>query len=306
MVSVLTVIASIQFTEIPIYFFGSFFVSLWVIASVGTVLSWGRSFMEGDAGEAASVKATSRWPDLGGFVIVLFTAVHLFFPSLPVLRFFTRESVNRVVCNANMKYINSALHEYMAANHALPKATNGDPAVSWRVAILPFLGEQPLFEQYDTHVPWDSVSNEPVAKTQLWYWRCPAAVAKRDPELMQDHQGRLYSHYALPSGPQTIGAGVNPGETSDGLGNTILLVESSGLKIVWTEPRDADTASLPPGVNLPGPRYGESPGWISSNHPLGAYVMMADGSIRYLLEDINPRVLRSLTKIDARDMGRNH
>ena len=39
---------------------------------------------------------------------------------------------------------------------------NGVPLLSWRVAILPYLGEQELYNQFHLNEPWDSVNNRPL------------------------------------------------------------------------------------------------------------------------------------------------
>jgi hypothetical protein len=46
----------------------------------------------------------------------------------------------------------------------------GKPLLSWRVAILPFLGEQELYSQFHLDEPWDSPHNlQLVAKIPEWY-----------------------------------------------------------------------------------------------------------------------------------------
>ncbi|HEY3968433.1 MAG TPA: DUF1559 domain-containing protein [Planctomycetaceae bacterium] len=85
-----------------------------------------------------------------------------------------------------------------------------------------------------------------------------------------------------------------PEQITDGKSTIILFGEASGLNIVWTEPRDIDTARLPVGINLPGCRRGDSHGTLSSYHRGGANVVFADGRVKYLSEQIDPSVLKAL------------
>jgi prepilin-type processing-associated H-X9-DG protein len=82
---------------------------------------------------------------------------------------------------------------------------------------------------------------------------------------------------------------------ADGLSQTILLGECSGLIIVWTEPRDIDASKQKIGINLPGDRPRTSSSILSSYHPGGAYVVFADGRVLFLSEKIDPKVLQALT-----------
>ena len=59
----------------------------------------------------------------------------------------------------NLKQIGLAFHNYADAYRSFPPAViygpDGKPWHSWRVLLLPFLEQQPLYEQYDFSQPWD-------------------------------------------------------------------------------------------------------------------------------------------------------
>ncbi len=108
------------------------------------------------------------------------------------------------------------------------------------------------------------------------------------------------------TGPNTIfanGKGMNLEDIAngDGTSNTLLLVEASGRNIVWTEPRDADTALQPIRINLPGASVYDSPSLLSTYHPGGANVVMADGSTFTLPPKIDPKILKALTTTNGND-----
>ena len=63
----------------------------------------------------------------------------------------------------NMKQILLAFHNYLSTNAVLPAAASygadGLPKLSWRVALLPYLGESELFKEFHQDEPWDSEHN---------------------------------------------------------------------------------------------------------------------------------------------------
>ena len=64
----------------------------------------------------------------------------------------------------HMRSILVAFHNYNSANAHFPPAaiygSDGGPKLSWRVAILPYLGEGALFEEFHMNEPWDSPHNK--------------------------------------------------------------------------------------------------------------------------------------------------
>jgi hypothetical protein len=77
-------------------------------------------------------------------------------------------------------------------------------------------------------------------------------------------------------------------QKADGLAHTILLGECTALKIVWTEPRDIDTSKQRMGIN-------STSSILSSPHRGGAFVVFADGRVKFLSEEIDPKTLEALT-----------
>ena len=77
---------------------------------------------------------------------------------------------------------------------------------------------------------------------------------------------------------------------SKGLGNTVLVVEATGMDVQWLEPRDVtfDGTGLVVGDR--------GCAGISSHHPQGPYACMSDGSVRSL-NGIAPSVLKSLVEV---------
>ena len=63
----------------------------------------------------------------------------------------------------NLRQIGLGMHNYHATYNRFPgpAITNdkGDRLLSWRVAILPFIEQQALYEQFHLDEPWDSDHN---------------------------------------------------------------------------------------------------------------------------------------------------
>lgn len=55
------------------------------------------------------------------------------------------------------------MHEYQHKHGRLPPAVvhgpEGKPLHSWRVLLLPFIGQEALYKQFKLEEPWDSPHN---------------------------------------------------------------------------------------------------------------------------------------------------
>jgi uncharacterized protein (TIGR03067 family) len=62
----------------------------------------------------------------------------------------------------NLQKIGLAMHSFHDVHHHFPPTAlygNGKPLLSWRVVILPFLGEEELYKEFKLEEPWDSPHN---------------------------------------------------------------------------------------------------------------------------------------------------
>jgi len=197
-----------------------------------------------------------------------------------------REAARRSACTNNLKQIALALHNYHDTYQCFPPAVvtdkQGRPMHSWRVAILPFIEQRPLYERYNFNEPWDGPNNRVLANTAISAYRCPS-----DP-----NPSSTETNYVMIVGPGTIGGLPNEKvgfrDVTDGTSNTILLVEVVGTGIQWMEPTDLSIDELSLRLNDGSDKS------ISSNHSGGAMVAFADGSVRFLANGIDPVTLRRL------------
>ncbi len=198
----------------------------------------------------------------------------------------------RSQCKYNLKQIGLGLWNVLDETGSYPASVSSEPNPrSWRVDLLPWIDQKPLRSRYDDSAAWDSTHNEPFAHLEIPPYTCPANFNPTD------SMGRRYTAYSAVAGEGTIfelGKSRKLSEVTDGLSNTLQIVEACGQEIVWTEPRDIDVQRDPAGLNLKGPAKTKSPGWGSSYHLGGCQVLMGDGSVRWLKNDIDPTVLKSL------------
>jgi hypothetical protein len=179
-----------------------------------------------------------------------------------------------------------ALLQYKAVNGAFPPAVftddHGKPMKSWRVAILPYLEEQALYQRYDSKQPWNAPQNHAVASTpvSVALFCCPS-----DPDTTANP---TETNYVMVVGKKTVGGMPNEvvksADTMDTPGKTILLVEVSGLHINWTEPRDVTVEEFMEMVAK----------GRASHHPGGFQVLTTDGSAHFLSNGIDPKTLRAM------------
>jgi prepilin-type processing-associated H-X9-DG protein len=210
-----------------------------------------------------------------GVVSVLLTPVALY-PAVQS----ARESSRRAQCVNNLKQIGLAMFNFLSAETHFPAPAivdkEGRPLLSWRVAILPFLGpeETSLFRRFRLDEPWDSPHNIALLNEMPRVYACPSV-----PNLRAG-----LTTYQVFVGPGTIFPGGKPvaiQDVLDGTSNTLLVVEAQN-PVPWTAPQD-----IPFNMSLPATGIG-------SDHPGGFNAGFADGSVRFLKDTINPTVLRSL------------
>ena len=220
--------------------------------------------------------------------LLLLVLVVLFLPAISAPRGPARDAQ----CRNNMKQIMLALLNYHDTYQCFPPAyvadDEGQPMHSWRVLILPFCEQQPLYDQYRFDEPWDGPNNSQLAgKIAYFTFRCPS----------QPNANRVNTNYLLITGDGTAWAdGRAPilDEFTDGPANTIILVEIADSDIPWLEPRDMTLEQAMLGIN-PGLRI-----CISSWHPArgnnerqeSANVAFADGSVTNLKNDFPLAELR--------------
>jgi prepilin-type N-terminal cleavage/methylation domain-containing protein/prepilin-type processing-associated H-X9-DG protein len=236
-----------------------------------------------------------------------------------------REAAARTQCSNNLKQLGLACHNYHDANKCLPPgytATGAYPATApgwgWGTYLLPFIEQQPLYQQVDLTKP---VESQAAIATMLRDYLCPSDSPPPAPFAITNASNATVCTAAPCSYAATCGSDAS--EVDAPTGNGIFFRNS---KTRLTDIKDgtstttmigdrawADTngiwAGIPtgaitrPGITNPWPTA-TGPGqalvlvhnnWVniktdsdgglddfSSRHPGGANLLFADGSVRFI------------------------
>ena len=236
------------------------------------------------------------WNSLVGVVL----GVAAVFVCSPPQRSAAREAAFRTQCKNNLKQIGLALHNYHDMHRMFPTPVQPAFDRSWRVTLLPFMEQAKLYERYDQDATWDSTSNLPLTLEVVRSLDCPGRPFRLD------DQRRFLAAYTAVTGP---GAAFEAGQytrildIADGTSNTLMVTESCGKKIIWTQPLDVFTETDALQVNAPGSNLHQSDGVASSYHLGGANVLMADGSVKYLSQNVDQEILKKVISRSGEQYG---
>jgi len=227
-------------------------------------------------------------------IAILGFLVALLLPAVPA----ARPAAMRMQCSNNLKQIALAMHTYHDVYKCLPPAytvdEDGQPLHSWRVLILPYIEQTALYEQIRLDEPWDSEHNWQFHDVVISAFQCPSgglnARFRREMPTLKADGNCYYSAVIRPETPFFGCEAMSLGDIHDGASNTILIVERL-LPVCWMDPNNDigfDTACRGVNSDLRG---------IGSAHTGGANVAIADGSVIFISDTINPETLRAaLTK----------
>lgn len=211
-----------------------------------------------------------------------------------------RPAAQRAQSQNNLKNLALAALTYESNTKTFPPAvvygrsafpelnSSGDKSAhvprSWRVELLPLIGQEELYKQYRLDQPWDSEANLKVLRQMPVVYRSPF-----DATTSTNNS----SYFAV------VGLGtVFDGEEGtplaairDGTSNTLLWVEAK-RDIPWTKPEDIAYA---PGEAIPA--FG---GWMKNGEFSAAY---CDGSIHVLADVAEPELRQLIEKADGAELA---
>ena len=203
-----------------------------------------------------------------------------------------REAARRMTCCSHLKGLSLAFHNYHDVHGSFPPAytvdENGKPLHSWRVLILPYIEQKELYDKIRLDEPWDSEYNRQFHDVQISLYRCPSSSRHVLMPLKNSNTLRADNcYYSVVVGDDTLFSGGTPVRYSDitnGTVNTILLVERL-VPVCWMDPNnEIRFENACQGINKT--LFG-----IGSEHPSGMNVSFADGSIRFLSESEDGRII---------------
>src|SRR4051794_35047430 len=82
-----------------------------------------------------------------------------------------------MICRINLRQIGLAMHNYHDRHGQFPAIAvfddRGRPLLSWRVTVLPFMGQGPLYQKFRLNEPWDSPHNKALLGEMPMEFACP-------------------------------------------------------------------------------------------------------------------------------------
>ncbi len=197
-----------------------------------------------------------------------------------------REAARRTESMNNMRQIVLAAHNYESAHGEFPRdimSEDGQPLLSWRVVILPYMEEGRLYEEFHLDEPWDSEHN--------------MQLLQHMPQVFHNPNLDLSERtvYQAFKGPDTMyeGGRIRMREVIDGLSNTLVYVEADESNAIeWSRPGDLP---FDPDVPMRG---------LGNVRPAGFLAAFADGSVRIIANAVDEDTLRNLIqKSDGNVVG---
>lgn len=198
------------------------------------------------------------------------------------------ESGRRSVAMNSLKQLALALHNfYDVYQHFPPQSladANGRRLLSWRVLILPYLGQQALYSEFRLNEPWDSEHNRRLIS------RMPDVFLSRNASGKTLEKGR--TRFVTPLTASSVFGRSGPGtafrEITDGTSNTLMVVETTIDKaVVWTQPEDL---LMDPDHPLSSVLDPSADGFLAS---------LCDGSVRFFSKTLSPDLLKALLSMNG-------
>jgi prepilin-type processing-associated H-X9-DG protein len=199
--------------------------------------------------------------------------------------------VRRIKSLHNLRQIGLAAHEYHEKHDSFPPAgtfdRSGRPLHGWLATLLPFLDRQDLYDRIDLGVPWDDARNRLPYQTPIATFLIPIVDRK---EPARDGTGYALGSYA--GNARVIGGDARRtvADITDGTSNTIMAGEVGAKFRPWGDPTHWRDPAL--GIN-------RSPDGFGGPFPGGANLLFADGSVRFIKDTTDPRVLRAIATPDG-------
>jgi hypothetical protein len=202
----------------------------------------------------------------------------LLLPSLGAVS----EATRRNVCTHQMKRITLAMLIYERDHGKLPPAytvdADGAPLHSWRVLLLPYLGQETLYNKIRLDEPWDSQYKWQFHDQAVAFYRCPSDPAARAGQA-------TYSVVIGPDMPFEAGEGKRLADFGPDSDDMILLVER-GEPVCWMAPAEIPQSRAEEGIQQHGSHY-RPPATaedIASHHPGGAMFGHRSGAVTFLTD----------------------
>lgn len=239
-----------------------------------------------------------------------------------------REAARRTQCKNNLKQLALSMHNYHDTYKRFPSGYIIETGWGWGTMLLPFVEQQPLFDSLSPSGDMDLTDGTRLSllRTTLPVFQCPSDSHPRlndksKPEVrakmeiaLSNYIGIMGSTLSNPRGNGTLfqNSGVRMADISDGTSNTLLFGERDYFRhrgSIWggsTNHPDTNRNFLMSQTADLTRINAAHQNAFGSLHPGGAQFAFADGSVRFLSENINASdggTLGTWQRLGARNDG---
>jgi hypothetical protein len=149
---------------------------------------------------------------------------------------------HRLDCVQRLSALAGALRQYASEYGELPppavRDATGNPLLSWRVLLLPYLGERELYDRARLDEAWDSAANEPLQAQRPEVFRCEELP-------WNDQRSTLYMAVVGDDTLFPAAGGVSSGELRGRGEQTVVFIEvERAAGAAWTSPVDVELGAL--------------------------------------------------------------
>jgi prepilin-type N-terminal cleavage/methylation domain-containing protein/prepilin-type processing-associated H-X9-DG protein len=291
----------------------------------------------------ANAKSRRTGVTLIELLVVIFIVGLLMALLLPAVQA-AREASRRVKCQNNLREWGLGIASYENLRGEFPPGHRpSSPSASFIPFVLPHVEEERL--PYDTRRDWNDPANATAIATQLPLLLCPSSPVRRGldnsggaPAAVGDYApthgvNAVYCdlagwpHYTPDSeNGILISQPILASDVTDGLSQTILLVEDAGRPQLWR--RGTAAVGIAANAGWADPNYeialdgsdtlltgpGQALGTCVINctnnneaysfHPRGVHLLFADGAVRLISESLSPHTFAALTTRASHDAVR--
>ncbi len=257
---------------------------------------------------------SGRW-NIHGFtlveLLVVITIIGLLMALLLPAVQSAREAARRTACANNLRQIGLAMENYHSQYICYPTgglewrpaetaAYKNRKNYAWSVFLLPFLEQEALYQSIDFNKPFDDPANAQAAATILPVYLCPSmgrSSLLRQGRGATDFGGingtRRVAQNNPPNGVMVYDKYFQAAHIRDGLSNTLAVAEAAGWPDgQWINARNVYDVYWPINYRPPPGQMPENE--IVSVHPGGANGLFCDGSVRFLPQSLEMRILNAL------------
>jgi hypothetical protein len=178
-----------------------------------------------------------------------------------------------------MKQIGIAVHNYHSTYQQLPPAfatnSQGTPIRSWRVTLMPYLEDQPRWQQWNQDESWNSAANS--------QFHAPPPFVYLSPFDDDNAPGAETHVFAVrhPDGLMSGDPQVRFRDATDGLANTLLAVYLPGRTTHWAAPEDITLQQLQAELG-------------NASQRESVILLFGDGTVRRITSPVDPGTVEAM------------